>query len=113
MNERHGDDGESEREPPPQTHGPKVVTKRQQTCDRQTDDVVADEVRPLRGVHTVKIAQGQREGSGGVGRVAGASNRRGVRVEAEVCEDGDDCVALVDFGDDVAAAAAGTREDVV
>ena len=50
--------------------------------------------RTLKRLPGCRTPGGQREGSGGVvGRVAGASNRRGVRVEAEVCEDGDDCVA--------------------
>ena len=50
--------------------------------------------RTLKRLPGCRTPGGQREGSGGVvGRGAGASNRRGVRVEAEVCEDGDDCVA--------------------
>ena len=48
-----------------------------------------------------------------VGRVAGASDRRRVGVDAEVGEDGHDHVALVDFGDDIAASSAGASEDVL
>ena len=48
-----------------------------------------------------------------VGRVAGASDCRWVRVEAEVRQDGDDRVALVDFGDGVASSSAGASEDVL
>ena len=48
-----------------------------------------------------------------VGRVPSASDGRRVGVEAEMVQDGHDRIALVDFGDDVAASTAGTGEDVV
>src|ERR1019366_8853288 len=53
------------------------------------------------------------EGHVVVGRVAGASDYGRVGVEAEVVEDGDDGLAVVDFSHDVAACTAPTGEHIV